>query len=156
MIGYLYGKGAEVVEIDGRQVAIETARDHLLGPSAFPAGLFADGRATGLSAVIFTNACSLGKFNRVMTTTAGPPEGLRYVRIGEFLDRTPGALKGIPFCLDVTGPEYRALWPQGYEPWNAEVEVFHNPFARDPTPPELLPEAAHWIEEDGELGRVLN
>ena len=61
-------------------------------------------------------------------------KGLRYVRFGKFYDQTPGALEGIPFCLDITSDEYRALWPQGYEPWSAELEIFHNPFARFPFP----------------------
>ncbi|MCV9967711.1 hypothetical protein OIU34_38480 [Pararhizobium sp. BT-229] len=30
------------------------------------------------------------------------------------------------------------------------MEVFHSPFARHPVPIELLPEAQHWFEEDGE------
>ncbi|WP_041535983.1 hypothetical protein [Parvibaculum lavamentivorans] len=72
------------------------------------------------------------------------------MRFGEFFDRAPGALKGIPFCLDITSEEYRNLWPHGYEPWVAEMEVFHNPFARHPVPFELLPEAQHWFEADGE------
>jgi hypothetical protein len=65
------------------------------------------------------------------------------MRIGQFFDRDPGALEGIPFCLDVTSDEYRALWPQGYEPWSAELEVFHNPYARYPVPFELVPEGKH-------------
>ncbi len=73
------------------------------------------------------------------------------MRIGMFFDRAPGALEGIPFCLDVTSEEYRALWPQGYEPWSAELEVFHNPYARYPVPFELLPEATHWFDQDGEI-----
>ena len=73
------------------------------------------------------------------------------MRYGKFFDRRPGALDGIKFCLDVTSDEYRALWPQGYEPWCAELEVFHNPFARHPLPEALLPEATHWVEEGGEM-----
>jgi hypothetical protein len=80
--------------------------------------------------VIFSNACSMAKLNRVAVSGRGAPGGLRYTRIGNFFDRSAGALKGIPFCLDVTSTEYRSLWPHGYEPWSAEVEVFHNPFAR--------------------------
>ncbi len=49
--------------------------------------------------------------------------------------------------------EYRALWPKGYEPWTAEMEVFHNPHAQHPTPRELLPEATHWFERNGEIER---
>jgi hypothetical protein len=51
----------------------------------------------------------------------------------------------------VTSAEYRGLWPQGYEPWSAELEVFHNPYARHPIPFELVPEATHWFEQAGEL-----
>ena len=29
--------------------------------------------------------------------------------------------------------------------------MFHNPFARYPIPFELLPEATHWFDEDGEI-----
>ena len=150
LIGYLYGEGAEVIEVDGSPQAITMPRKHLLGPSKFPSGLFSDDQHSELSAIIFSNACSLAKLNRVAVSGRGAPEGLRYTRIGRFFDRTPGALEGIPFCLDVTSDKYRRLWPQGYEPWSAELEVFHNPFARNPVPFELLPEATHWFEEGGE------
>ncbi len=150
LIGYLYGEGAQVADMDGTQRAVAISATHLLGASAFPAGLFADDRYSELSAVIFSNACSIAKLNRVAVSGRGAPEGLRYTRIGNFFDRTPGALKGIPFCLDVTSDEYRGLWPQRYEPWSAELEMFHNPFARHPVPFELLPEATHWFEQERE------
>ena len=150
LIGYLYGQGAEVAEVNGCQQAVRMPAAQLLGPSAFPAGLFTDDRHAELSAVIFSNACSIAKLNRVAVSGGGAPRGLRYTRIGNFFDRTPGALKGIPFCLDVTSDDYRGLWPQGYEPWSAELEVFHNPYARHPVPFEVLPEATHWFEHDRE------
>lgn len=151
LIGYLYGTGAEVAEVDGRKQARPVSVSHLQGPSAFPAGLFANDQHSELSAVIFSNACSLGKFNRVAITTLGVPKGLRYMRIGKFFDRTPGALEGIPFCLDVTSDDYKRLWPGRREPWSAELEVFHNPFARHPVAFDLLPEATHWFDQDGEV-----
>ena len=151
LIGYLYGMSAEVTEIDGERVASATEASHLLGASGFPAGLFRNGAHAELSAIIFTNACTLGKFNRLAISAGAPDHGLRYVRYGKFFDRTPGALDGLRFCMDVASDEYRELWPQGYEPWCAELEVFHNPFARHPLPLELLPEATHWIEVDDEL-----
>lgn len=150
LIGYLYGEGAEEVEIDGHMHARPTKASHLKGKARFPAGLFADAGHAELSAVIFSNACSMAKLNRVAVSGQGAPSGLRYTRIGNFFDRTPGALKGIPFCLDVTSDEYRNLWPIGSEPWSAEIEVFHNPFAHHPLPFELLPEATHWFDQDGE------
>jgi hypothetical protein len=151
LIGYLYGVGAEVAVVDGRRVAVPLLTSHLLGASAFPAGLFTDERHAELSGVIFSNACSIAKLNRVAVSGGGSPKGFRYMRIGEFFDRDPGALEGIPFCLDVTSEEYRRLWPHGYEPWSAELEVFHNPFARYPLPHALLPEVTHWFKRDGEV-----
>lgn len=154
LLGYLYGLGAETVEIDGRRMASGYDVETLFGASRFPAGLFRDDRAAGLSAIIFTNACSTAKFNRVALTRGMPSEIGRYVRYGKFYDRSEGALDGIPFCLDILSDEYLRLWPQGCEPWCAELEVFHNPFARNPLPPALLPEASHWLELDGGMDCV--
>lgn len=150
LIGYLQGSGATVAEVDGRLQAVPMHAETLLGPTRFAAGLFANDRHAELSAVIFSNACSIAKLNRVAISGGGAPKGYRYTRMGKFFDRTPGALEGISFCLDITSDEYRRLWPHGYEPWTAEMEVFHNPFARHPVPFELLPEAQHWFEENGE------
>ena len=150
LAAYLYGEGAVSIEVGGSLQAVSLPRQYLLGPSHFPAGLFSDSRHSELSAVIFSNACSLAKLNRVAVSGGGAPPGLRYTRIGRFFDRTPGALESIKFCLDVTSLEYRQLWPQKYEPWCAEFEVFHNPFARFPVPFDLLPEAMHWFDYDGE------
>jgi hypothetical protein len=151
LMSYLYGMHAKVIEVDGRQIASSSEVSHLLGDSAFPAGLFHTTGHSELSAVIFTNACSIAKFNRVGVSAGALTKGLRYVRYGKFYDRTSGALEGIPFCLDITSDEYKALWPQGYEPWSAELEIFHNPFARHPIPRTLLPEATHWFHAGGEV-----
>lgn len=151
LIGYLYGSGAHARDINGKQMAVPLTPTHLRGTSAFPAGLFTNADCAELSAVLFSNACSVAKLNRVGASAGADTQGLRYTRIGNFFDRTPGALKGIPFCLDVTSDEYRSLWPLGYEPWNAELEIFHNPHASIPLPKELLPEATHWFERDGEM-----
>ena len=151
LISYLYGMFTEIEEVDGHRFASVTPVSHLLGPTSFPAGLFCKNTHDELSAVIFSNACSIAKFNRVGVSAGAITKGLRYTRIGNFYDRTPGALDGIPFCLDINSKDYRALWPQGYEPWSAELEVFHNPHARYPLPRELIPEAMHWFEIDGEI-----
>lgn len=150
LIGYLYGQGAEAREVDGARIVIPTTASHLRGEAAFPAGLFSNKQHKELSAVVFSNACSISKLSRVPISAGADDKGLRYMRIGNFFDRTPGALKGIPFCLDITSEEYRSLWPQGYEPWSAELEVFHNPHARHPLPKALVPEATHWFERDDE------
>lgn len=151
LISYLYGIYPHVENVDGHRFASTQVIDRLLGDSGFPAGLFRNQEHSELSAVIFTNACSIAKFNRVGVSAGAPTKKLRYVRIGEFYDRRPNVLDSIPFCLDITSPEYKSLWPQGYEPWCAELEVFHNPFAKHPVPKELLPETTHWFEHHGEI-----
>jgi hypothetical protein len=82
-----------------RREAVSISALHLLGASAFRAGLFADDQHAELSAVIFSNACSIAKLNRVTISAGAAPKGLRYMPIGKFFDRSPGALEGIPFCL---------------------------------------------------------
>jgi hypothetical protein len=149
---YLYGQEARLVEGDGAARAISHDIQTLLGPQAIPAGIFRSDVHPELSAILFTNACSIAKLNRVGVSAGINPGEYRYVRIGEFFDRTPGAHKGIPFSFDVKSPEYRKLWhPYSYEPWSAELEVFHNPYARYPIPNELLPEATHWRMMNGEV-----
>ena len=151
LVGYLFGMHAERAEVGGRVVAVSKPSSHLQGASHFPAGLFRNADHSELSAVVFTNACAISKFNRVGVSAGALVKSLRYVRFGKFYDRTPGALDGIPFCLDVASDEYRRLWPQGYEPWSAELEVFHNPYAQRPLPHALVPEATHWFEAQGEI-----
>jgi hypothetical protein len=143
---YLYGFYAETEPTPALRPA-----STLLGDSEFPAGLFSDDRCPSLSAVIFSNACSIAKLNRVPISAGAHASDFRYVRIGNFFDRNPGAFEGIPFCLEITSQDYRNLWPQRYEPWTAELEVLHNPFARHPLPHDLLPEATHWFDRDGEI-----
>lgn len=152
LVSYLYGIYARVVDRDGRRIAEAETISTLLGDPAIPAGLFRDPSNADVSAVVFTNACSIAKLSRVGISAGATTDGCRYVRIGEFFDRSPGALRGIPFSLDVGSAEYRALWtPYRYEPWSAEIEVFHNPMARHPMPIALLREATHWREIDGEI-----
>jgi len=151
LISYLYGMQAHTAHVDGKRVAVSIPMTELSGPSKFPAGLFASNRQGDLSAVIFSNACSIAKLNRVGVTLGAETGGLRYVRIGQLFDRAPSALEGVPFCLDIQGSDYLSMWPQGSEPWSAEMEVFHNPYARHPLLHDLLPEATHWFEDGGEI-----
>jgi hypothetical protein len=150
LMGYLYGLYAREVEVDGKRVAIPEDVETLLGDQRIPAGLFMTPAGEDLSAVIFSNGATLAKLSRVPLSFGGPTEDFRYVRIGEFADFTPGALRGIPFSMDVNSDEYRALWsPYPYEPWTAEMEIFHNPNAKHPIDPALFPEADHWLPING-------
>jgi hypothetical protein len=150
LIAYLYGVYAREVEREGKMVAVGEAIDTLPGDPGIRAGLFSTPGGEELSAVIFSNAATLAKLSRVPISFGGDSGDYRYVRIGEFADDTPGALRGIPFSMDVNSDEYRDLWnPYGYEPWTAEIEVLHNPNAKYPINPALFPEATHWLPING-------
>lgn len=147
---YLYGLRADV-EVEAQQRrAIATPIDRLTGKHGIPAGLFRDPAVAHLSAVIFSNAATLAKFNRMGFLAGWRPPGLTMIRQGILFDRTPGALEPIPFELSIDSPDYEALWPWG-EAWCQELEVFHNPLATHPIPFDLIPGATHWFERDGEI-----
>lgn len=143
LISYLYALRPCELE-GGMRMVMASEGLTLLGNERIPAGLFRGPACSELSAVIFTNTCSISKFARVLVSGGASDSRHRYIRVGDIWDRTAGATRGIPFCLDVTSQEYRALWPQRYEPWSADLEVFHNPYAQHPFPRSLLPEATHW------------
>lgn len=144
---YLYGLRADIEGEGAQRRAVGTPIAKLTGKHGVPAGLFRDPEFAHLSAVIFTNAATLAKFNRMGFLAGWRPPGLTMIRRGILFDRTPGALAPIPFDLSVGSPEYEALWPWG-EGWCQELEVFHNPLATHPIPFDLIPGATHWFEGD--------
>ncbi|UUY07692.1 hypothetical protein LRS11_17995 [Pseudomonas sp. J452] len=147
---YLYGLRADIEGEGAQRRAAGTPIANLSGKHGIPAGLFRDPDFAHLSAVIFSNAATLAKFNRMGFLAGWRPPGLTMIRRGILFDRTPGALEPIPFELSVDSPEYEALWPWG-EAWCQELEVFHNPLATNPLSLQLLPGATHWFERHGHI-----
>ncbi|MCS3502262.1 hypothetical protein M2189_008227 [Bradyrhizobium japonicum] len=147
---YLYGLRADVEGEGAGRRAIGTPINNLTGKHGIPAGLFRDPEFAHLSAVIFSNAATLAKFNRMGFLAGWRPPGLTMSRRGILYDRTPGALEPIDFDLSVDSAEYQALWPWG-EAWCQELEVFHNPQATRPIPFDLIPGATHWFERGGDI-----
>lgn len=147
---YLYGLRADVEGEGAGRRAIGTPINNLTGRHGIPAGLFRDPDFAHLSAVIFSNAATLAKFNRMGFLAGWRPPGLTMTRRGILFDRTPGALEPIDFDLSVDSAEYQALWPWG-EAWCQELEVFHNPQATHPIPFDLIPGATHWFERGGDV-----
>lgn len=147
---YLYGIHPQVAEGSDGPHAIGPPVSVLRGEQQIPAGLFRDPAMAHLSAVIFSNAGTLSKFNRMGFLAGWRPRGLKMVRYGHLFDRTPGALQSIPFELDILSDEYKAIWPGG-EAWCQELEVYHNPLATNPIDFDLFPGATHWCEHNGEI-----
>jgi hypothetical protein len=77
--------------------AIGTTIHKLLGEDEIPAGLFRDPSMEYLSGIIFSNAATIAKFNRMGYLAGWQPGDLRMIRQGILFDRTPGALEPIDF-----------------------------------------------------------
>ena len=147
---YLYGVHPRVSEgPEGQQTSMELIHT-LLGDQQIPAGLFRNPAMAHVSAVIFSNAATFSKFNRMGFLAGWRPKGLTMIRDGILFDRNPGAIEPKPFRFDVLSDEYASLWPGG-EAWCQELDVFHNPQAKYPLAYDLLPGATHWFERDGDI-----
>ena len=87
LVGYLFGgmHAQELLERGGHVVAVSSPSSHLLGKSAFPAGLFRNEDHSELSAVVFTNACAISKFNRVGVSAGALAKGLGYLPVRQIL-----------------------------------------------------------------------
>lgn len=147
---YLYGVRADVTGEGAERRAVGTTISNLTGKHSIPAGLFRDPDFAHLSAVVFSNAATLAKFNRMGFLAGWRPPGLTMIRRGILFDRTPGTLEPVDFELLIDSDEYEALWPWG-EAWCQELEVYHNPIATNPIPFDLIPGATHWFDRDGEI-----
>lgn len=150
LMAYLFGQTPSVVNTPRGQTAIAYDLAYLKGPQKIPAGLFKDPEHSGLSAIIFSNAATISKFNRMGFLAGTRLPGISMSRTGLIFDRAPNSLEPIEFCGDILSPAYAALWPEG-EQWTQELEVFHNPLADNPFPKDLLPAATHWFVRDGQV-----
>lgn len=134
---YLYGKKFHGAKVGNRLVieAISIAT-HAYGEKEVESGFFDNPDHAGISAVLFSNAGTLAKFDRMGALAGFGAEGVTYVRTGFRQDIDPDAAEPTPFSV-VVGEE------GSEEGWADELQVFHNPNARIPLDPALLPLAVH-------------
>jgi hypothetical protein len=153
---YLFGARVSADVVDGKLIIRdEPVREHTYKGKTVPSGFFDLPNAENVSAILFSNAGTIAKFDRLGVMAGFAPPKHRYIRIGHVFDPDPDAYVGIPFRVDVSDPQYQEFWGD-------EVQVFHNPRAKRPLHPEVLPDAAHFMYRDGEVitydrgGRVLS
>ncbi|WP_338759246.1 glycosaminoglycan attachment site [Bernardetia sp. ABR2-2B] len=95
-----------------------------------PSGFFFQPNSDNVSAIIFSSHGTLSKFNR-MGRQAGLGSNIpTLIRIGEFYDHTPNAVK--PNFIKYTVDE------NSNETWSEGVIVFHNPNAKIPLDPKYF------------------
>lgn len=143
---YLYGmRTTHHHEADGQLVITnEPVEIHSYGTKTIPSGFFAQPDAENVSAVVFSNAGTLSKFDRMGTAAGYGAADHKYIRFGYAVDPDPNAAQGRPFSTEVS--------PDGYaEHWTQELQVFHNPCAARPLSEDSLPLATHHRLVDGQF-----
>jgi len=123
---YLYGHRLEWELVDG-QLKTQAVKngEHSFGMKTIPSGFFDQPGAENVSAVLFSNAGTIAKFDRMGVVAGfGAPDHV-YYRAGLKYNPDENAVRGLPFFVDVRSPDY-------VEGWSDELQIFHNPNARIP------------------------
>ncbi len=130
LIRYLYDKALISVDEHGAvSLSDESVGCHIGDSKTIESGWFQNIDSAYISAVMWSNSGTVGKFNRMATGLGLNAPGWEIHRFGTELDPRPGATEPAIF-LERVEP--------GGEPWEEGLVVMHNPIARVPLPPSAL------------------
>jgi hypothetical protein len=141
---YLYRFTTNLEVVDGKPVI--TRRDlksHTFKGKTIESGFFGLPGAENVSAVLFSNAGTLAKFDRIGVLAGYGAPNHKYLRTGYRYDPDPNALTGKHFVEEVA---------DGYsEGWADELQVFHNANALRPLAQECFGALTQHFFENGEI-----
>lgn len=144
---YLYGCDHDW-EHDSEGRLIITPRnitEHRWGDKVIPSGFFDLPEAENVSAVLFSNSGTISKFNRMGVLAGFGSRRVVLIRRGFAFNLDPNSAKPHAFRHIVNAPDYGETWVEG-------LDVFHNPRAKHPVDPRMLPGAAHHrLLENGQM-----
>lgn len=143
---YLYGfthdtqrDSTGALTVSPRQIT-----EHTWGQKTVPSGFFSLPGAEHVSAVIFNSSATISKFNRMGVGAGFGSDETVLIRRGFFADPDPDAAQPVPYVHFVVNDDP--------ETWIEGMDVYHNPSAKHPLEPGLLPDAAHHRPtEDGRI-----
>lgn len=144
---YVFGVRHSMV---GGARKIERIRKHVYKRAHAPSFFFGLPESENVSAVMLNPLGTIPKFNRMGYIAGFGDRRLKMthagIRRGEIDPAGPGPL---PFSRDVHAEGYEEKWIEG-------AVVLHNPAARIPLDPELIPGANHeFLQEDGSIMSLL-
>jgi hypothetical protein len=141
---YLYGQRVSWKMVDGQLIVSAVKNEkHTFGEKVIPSGFFDQPGAENVSAVLFSNAGTMAKFDRMGVVAGFAAPGHKYMRMGFRLTPDPNATVGIPFAEDVSSASY-------VEFWSDELQIFHNPNAKIPLKHDWLSGLTQFYFADGE------
>lgn len=144
---YLYGMAWDWTrDKDGKLIITpKKVAAHIWGSKSVPSGFFTLPDSENVSAVISNASATISKFNRMGVLAGFGSKRVRLVREGTAASSDPNSEKPVHFVHEVNSQDYSETWVEG-------MDVYHNPHAKHPLHPEMLPGAAHhWLQEDGQL-----
>lgn len=133
LANYLYGLRFELRRDSLGRVYGESFINlsHRLGQKVIPSGFFSLPDGEHVSAVLFSNAGTAAKFNRMGQQGHFRNSSLTMIRRGMCYDHDPRAADAAFFQYVVGHPEFNETWGEG-------IFVFHNPRATVPLPPNFF------------------
>lgn len=140
---YLYGHRVEWTKVNG-QLVVRAVKggDHVFKGKTVETGFFDLPGAENISAILFSNAGTLAKFDRMGIAAGFIPEDHKYFRMGLRFDPDPNAVMPTPFWEEIGGADY-------VEYWSDELQIFHNPNAKYPLPKSAFPNTTQHFFKDG-------
>ncbi|MER7434330.1 hypothetical protein ABT341_06340 [Pseudonocardia alni] len=128
---YLFGR--TVTAIDGAFVS-GTIENHSLGSKVIPSGLFATPEGRNLAGVLFSNAHTVAKFNRIGVERGLANSNVALCRVGTRFDWTEGAVDPAIFAYVVGDRPSEAL-----ETYGEGLHFIANPWAKVRVDARLFP-----------------
>jgi hypothetical protein len=114
--------------------------EHVVGSKRIPSGFFAEPGADHVSAVLFSNAGTVGKFGRMGFQDGIGRDQIRVmIRGGTAYDHDPDSVNPRQFTYEVGSRRER---------WGEGLVVFHNPGALHPLDDGAFPDATHYRVDD--------
>ena len=147
LFNYLYGYDHNWVYDSNGSLKITPKKitEHRWRDKTIPSGFFDLPDTENVSAVIFNNSGTIAKFKRMGVLAGFGSRRLLMVREGYAVNPDPNATKPLPFKYVVDASDPSETWSQG-------IDVLHNPRAKFPIKPVLLPGAAHHrLLENGQI-----
>ncbi len=146
---YLYGKRVQLNKDEAGNLSpsIEHIEEHKWNGKTIPSGFFNLPDAENISGVLFSNAATITKFNRMGRIAGLGGDDVKMIRRGSLYNPDPEAMEPIPFVVDLDDPNYE-------ESWSDSLAMFHNPNAKHPIPEQLFSDISniHYSEEEGFFG----
>ncbi|MGB2678505.1 MAG: hypothetical protein WAN12_15590 [Candidatus Acidiferrum sp.] len=119
---------------------------HSLGKKSIPTGFFSQPNVENISAILFSNAGTVPKFNR-MGLQLGTAPNVKALRFGLAYSPNPDAVMPEPFWYVVGDRNER---------WEEEAILFHNPNALNPLPEDLFGDVIEVFSADGDYYHKLH